>query len=49
MRRVIGNLVTNAAQFSPEGGTVRVELGVRAETLLRDGLKVTLDSLAPAG
>ncbi len=31
MRRVIGNLIANAAQFSPEGGTVRVELGVRGD------------------
>ncbi len=31
MRRVIANLVANAAQFSPEGGAVRVELGVRAD------------------
>jgi len=32
-----------------DGVKAAAELGVRAETLLRDGLKVTLDSLAPAG
>lgn len=31
MRRVIGNLITNASQFSPEGGTVLVELGVQGD------------------
>ena len=32
-----------------DGVKAAAELGVRAETLLRDGLRVTLDSLAPAG
>ncbi len=31
MRRVIGNLIANAAQFSPEGSTVRVALEVCAD------------------
>ncbi|MEO5988519.1 MAG: HD domain-containing phosphohydrolase [Candidatus Eisenbacteria bacterium] len=31
MRRVISNLIANAVQFSPEGGKVLVELGVRAD------------------
>lgn len=34
MRRVIANLICNAAQFSPEGGTVRVDLDVRADEWL---------------
>ena len=32
-----------------DGAKAAAELGVRAQTALRDGLKVTLDSLAPAG
>ncbi|MGE0094293.1 MAG: NAD-dependent epimerase/dehydratase family protein [Alphaproteobacteria bacterium] len=32
-----------------DGARAAAELGIRAQTALRDGLKVTLDSLAPAG
>lgn len=39
LRRALGNLLANALDFSPEGGTVRVELVVRARSvhiLVRD-------------
>jgi two-component system sensor histidine kinase CreC len=39
LRRAVGNLLANALEFSPEGGTIRVELAVRsrsADVVVRD-------------
>lgn len=50
VRRVIANLILNAVQFSPEGGTVRVRFESRGEewscTVTDDGPKLPAEDLA---